>query len=1018
VQVVADDHGGVTHLWERDCSLQRRHQKLIEIAPAPGLSPALRGALIDAATRLAKSSQYSGVGTFEFLVPAQSPSGTPEFYFMECNPRLQVEHTVTEEVTGVDLVETQLRLAEGASLADLGLADGPPAPRGYSVQLRVLAEETTFRPAVAAAAGSGLEPLSELGAKPSCEALDVWVLPSGGGVRVDHATALGLVVGHPAFDSLLAKLVVTCHAPPGTITTTSSGPTSGNRGVSDICYSDGESSAGRLGTDGVASRLHLERTLRRASSALAAFKIGGPATNVPLLGALLALPEVLAAGATTTSFVEGHAAALWAKAVELQQEAAKAASRGAASGVEDGEQPVEAASASGRGGEGSLVVPAGSAAVGSPVLGTVLSVTADVGEAVASGQVLALVESMKMEVPVVAPCEGVVAAAAASVGRLVGEGEALFAVTPTLDEEKGGVAGATAAQAARLGGRGLPADCLDLNAVRPDLAALRGRLALLGDGARPAAVARRRGRGQLTARESIALLTGDLTGDVTGDSGEGFAEYGGLAHAAMRSARPVEDLRAATPADGIVTGVASVNAHLGPHRSSSSPSSGQGGASCFRCAVLAVDATVLAGTQGYFHHKKIDRLLEVARQASLPVVFFPEGGGGRPNDVDLALLSASGLSIKSWATYAKLAGVVPRVAVVSGFCFAGSAAFAGLSDVVIASASASLGMGGPAMIEGGGLGVVAPADVGPVPALAATGAVDLVAPDDVAAVALAQQYLAFFQVRQLSAPSSGTGAFACADQRRLRVAIPENPRRAYDVRASVLDVLFDAGSVLELRRAFGGAAVTCLARLEGRAVGVIASDPMRGGGAIDDEAAEKLARFLRLCDAFGLPVVSLCDTPGFMVGPAVERKGLVRKAGRLFLAGAGLRVPLVCVVTRKATGLGAMAMAGGSTASPVDMVSWPSGEFSGMGVEGAVRLGCKKELAALAADPVAQAARFDELVGAMRASGQATSAAAFLELDAVIDPAHTRKRITQSLASFSATAPTNTHRSGALLDVL
>ncbi len=880
IQIVADANGEIGHLWERDCSLQRRHQKLVELAPAPGLEASVRDHLIEAAHTLARAAGFVGVGTFEFLLTASG-----ETFFIEANPRLQVEHTVTEEITGVDLVDVQLSLAEGRSLAELGLASPPPR-RGRAVQVRVLAETLGADGTV----------------QPSADLVTRWRPPSGPGVRVDSAMREGLAP-HPAFDSLLAKLVVR--------------------------------------SDGDASRLtaRLERALQE-------FRIEGPDTNLDWLSALVARPEALS-GAATTRFVETRASG-------LAREAAVRRSRRPAPEGHAGDARAGAATAAqaGRTAEASEPELAeGGTAIRAPLIGTVLEWYVGAGDAVSAGAPLAVLESMKMEHVIEATVSGRVATCLAEVGDVVAEGQLLLvleAQAPASDEARARVE-------------------IDLDAIRPDLAALRAREALLEDAARPDAVARRRARGQRTARENLAAVC---------DEGS-FSEYGGFAIAAMKKVRPVEELRAKTPADAIITGTGRVNGDLFD-------------AEAARCALLVVDATVLAGTQGFFHHKKIDRILEIAEHGRMPVVFYPEGGGGRPNDTDASDVFVAGLNITSFSAFAKLSGMVPRIAVVSGYCFAGSAAFAGCADVIIATKNACLGMGGPAMIEGGGLGVYEPKEIGPTSVQAPNGVIDLLVEDEQEAAVVARRTLSYFQ--------GATSAWEAPDPRILRHVIPENRRRIYDVRALILG-LFDRGSLLELRRAFAPGMVTALARLEGRPVGLIANDPMHLGGAIDDAGAEKAARFLQLCDAFGLPIVSLCDTPGFMVGPDVEARQQVRKVSRLFTVGANVSVPLFCVITRKGYGLGAQAMAGGGFTAPFDTVAWPTGEIGGMGLEGAVNLGFKKQLEACATD-AERNALFEKLVGVMYDKGKALNAAAALEFDAVIDPAETRDRILRGLDAF------------------
>ena len=453
----------------------------------------------------------------------------------------------------------------------------------------------------------------------------------------------------------------------------------------------------------------------------------------------------------------------------------------------------------------------------------------------------------------------------------------------------------------------------DPSAVRPDLAEVQARRAVGLDAARPQAVARRRAVGRRTARENVADLV---------DEGS-FVEYGPMVIAAQRRRRPVEELIERTPADGMVGGIGTVNGHL---------FEGHAG----QVVVASYDYTVLAGTQGVLNHRKKDRLFELAESKRLPVVFFTEGGGGRPGDTDQIGVSL----LDCWAFYylGGLSGLVPLVGINAGYCFAGNASLLGCCDVVIATADSNIGMGGPAMIEGGGLGVFDPKEIGPMSVQQFNGVVDIAVADEIEAVAVAKQYLSYFQ--------GSVSDWSCADQLELRGVIPEDRKRGYDVR-TVIDTLFDAGSVLELRRDFALGMVTALARVEGHPVGVLANNPGHLAGAIDSDGADKAARFLQLCDAFDIPIVTLVDTPGMMVGPAVEETALVRHCSRLFVTAANITVPLVSVVTRKCYGLGAQAMVGGSTKAPDACIAWPTGEFGPMGLEGAVRLGYRKELEAI-----------------------------------------------------------------------
>jgi acetyl-CoA carboxylase carboxyltransferase component len=374
------------------------------------------------------------------------------------------------------------------------------------------------------------------------------------------------------------------------------------------------------------------------------------------------------------------------------------------------------------------------------------------------------------------------------------------------------------------------------------------------------------------------------------------------------------------------------------------------------------------------------------------VVLFAEGGGGRPGDTDVP--TVAGLDVPSFHLFARLSGLVPLVGIASGRCFAGNAALLGCCDVVIATAGSTIGMGGPAMIEGGGLGVVTPEEVGPLSVQVPNGVVDIAVADEAEAVRVARRYLSYFQ--------GVSGTWACADQGALRSAVPENRVRVYDIR-SVITTLCDNDSVLELRPSFGVGIVTALVRVAGRPLGLIANNPVHLGGAIDAASADKAARFLQLCDAHGLPVVSLCDTPGFMVGPDAERTATVRHFSRMFVVGANLSVPLCAVVLRKAYGLGVMAMVGGSLKVPLATVAWPTGEVGGMGLEGAVKLGFAKELAAID-DPATRQSTLDEMIRLAYEQGKALNAASMFELDDVIDPAFTREWIISTLGEVPPVA--------------
>lgn len=859
VQVVADSEGAVATLGTRDCSLQRRHQKLLEIAPAPALAPALEARLCAAAARLIAANPYQGLATVEFLVdPNAAPDSVAAFAFLEVNPRIQVEHTVSEEVYGVDLVAMALQIVGGATLDGLGLSP-PPAPRGTAIQCRIFAERIDAAGNVHAAP----QPISRL------------LQPGGAGIRIDAAGGPGDQV-NPRFDSLLAKLVVHADSPAAAI--------------------------------------------RRARRALAEYAIDGPATSLPLLRAILARPE-LAAAHIDTGWFERTLPELLAA---CPPPAAAAAETAAA--------------------------PPGTIAIAAPLTAALVALEVAPGAEVRRGQPLAVLEALKMQHLVEAPRAGVVRALAANVGDVVAEGAAIAFLEPAASD-----ATATATAAA-----------IDPDYRRPDLAELDARIALTLDASRPDAVARRRQRQQRTARENLDDLF---------DAGS-FVEYGGLAIATGWRGTP-EELMRTTPADGLVTGIGTVNA-------------AQFGAEAAKCAGLAYDFTVIAGTQGRMNHAKTDRIVSVADRLRIPVVFYAEGGGGRPGDGSEGRRS-TGLTVPSFHAFAALAGRVPRIGVTSGRCFAGNAVFLGLCDLIVATENSNIGLGGPAMIEGGGLGSFRPEEVGPIDVMWENGSVDLRLADEAKATACARRLLGYFQGRLTDAP--------CADQRLLRQVVPENRLRVFDIHQAI-ELLADRGSWLELRAGFGVGMITGLVRVEGRPMGLIANNCRHLSGAIDADGAEKAADFLQFCDRFRLPVLSLCDTPGFIVGPEAERAGTVRRAARMYSVAAGLRVPIFAVVIRKGYGLGAMAMTGGSFHASAFTISWPTGEFGGMGLEGAVRLGHKRELDAIA-DARAREARYQELVALLYADGKAVSAAQFIDIDAVIDPADTRTWIGRGLASMA-----------------
>ena len=694
--------------------------------------------------------------------------------------------------------------------------------------------------------------------------------------------------------------------------------------------------------------------LARAERALAAFRLEGAPSNIGFLRALLADKD-FRADRVHTRFVDEHAKELVAAAGRMQsglyfQVAAPApAGRQAGARVDAvdplavlafGKQAQQQESAT------TDDTPEGTVPLRAPMQGTIVSVAVKEGDAVAAGQPLLVMDAMKMQHEIASPARGYVRRIAVEPGETIYEGHALLFVEEADVEVKGAAA----------------EEKIDLDYIRPDLAEYFERRAMTLDEKRPDSVARRRKTNQRTARQNLDDLI---------DPGS-FVEWGAFAIASQRTRRTQEDLIEKTPADGLITGIGRVNGALfGPEKS--------------RVAVAHYDYTVLAGTQGKTNHHKKDRLFEIVEQQRIPLVFFTEGGGGRPGDVDVQ--SVAGLNTMAFHLFGRLSGVSPLVGINSGRCFAGNAALLGSCDVVIATRNSSIGMGGPAMIEGGNLGVFSPEEVGPMSVQVANGVVDIAVEDEAEAVSVAKKYLSYFQ--------GPLRDWTAADQRLLRRAIPENRLRIYDVR-TVIDTICDEGSVLEIRRAFGPGMVTAFGRIEGKPLGIVANNPRHLAGAIDSDGSDKAARFLQLCDAFDIPVLFLCDTPGMMVGPEVEKTALVRHCCRLFVIGANLRVPFGTIVLRKAYGLGAQAMAGGSFHAGTFAISWPTGEFGGMGLEGAVKLGYRKELEAVS-DPAERRALFDRMVAAAYARGRALSTATYFEVDEVIDPADSRKFVATAL---------------------
>jgi len=896
VQIIGDGTGSVVHLGERECSIQRRHQKIIEMTPSPILETKTRNNITAAAVKLAEAVMYKGLGTFEFLV---SSSGK-NFKFIEVNARLQVEHTITEEIFGVDLVKYQIQIALGKTLSFLKLnQDDIPQPKGFAIQARV-----------------NMEIIDESGnTRPSGGIFHRFDLPSGPGVRVDTYGYTGYS-SNPAFDSLIAKV---------------------------ITHNQDD---------------NYQKALKRMYGALCDFEIEGVSTNLQLLKNLVTHP-LLKKNQIHTNFLDENIKDLVITKADQKSKRKKQGVKLAGAQI-DSTDPL-AVLDHGKG--GSLTssasqniiemriedLPEGMVAIKAPMQGLVVNFEVKPGDKVWEGKPVAIMEAMKMEHELLSEVSGEVKELTVNTGDTVYEDHPLIYIK-AFDVE-------------------IPEsnkkEQLDLNYIRPDLQEAIDRKQAGYDINRPEAVAKRRKTGHRTARENIEDLC---------DKGS-FIEYGSVVLAAQRRRRTEEDLIKNTTGDGMVCGLGRVNGDLFPDEQS-------------RVMAMSYDYMVLAGTQGKQNHAKKDRMFEIAEENRLPTILFAEGGGGRPGDTDAS--GVAGLDCLAFTYFAQLSGLVPIIGITTGRCFAGNAVLLGCCDVIIATEDSNIGIGGPAMIEGGGLGIFTPEEVGPMEVQVPNGVVDIAVKDEKEAVAVAKKYLSYFQ---------GTKEkWTAPDQRKLRFAVPENRLRYYNMR-KVIEGVADEDSVLEIRKNWSPGMITSFVRVEGRPIGVVANNPGHLSGAIDSPGADKGSRFIQLCDAFDIPVLSLIDCPGIMVGPESEKSALVRHAARMFVVGANIETPLMSVVIRKAYGLGAQAMAGGSFKVPLFTVTWPTGEFGGMGLEGAVKLGFRKELEAIK-NPTERIKTYEKMVEDSYQRGKAVNMASHFELDDVIDPADTRKWIMAALKSL------------------
>ena len=895
VQIIGDKAGNVIHLGERECSAQRRNQKVVEIAPAPNFQTALRDKILKSAVTFAQKQGYESLGTFEFLVDGNESDS--QFVFIEANARLQVEHTVTEEVTGVDLVSSQIQVALGRSLSEIGLdAADISAPKGYAIQARLNLE--TIK-----ADGSVI---------PSSGKLTAYDVPNGLGVRTDGFGYVGYETS-TAFDSLLSKVIV--HS----------------------------------------KSRNFKEAATKAVRALSEFRLEGVRSNLSFLKNILSHDDFIK-GNIHTRWVDANLASL---AIDWQGpdlfvdgSARTTHQQGFAGAKMDSKDPLalfdqmpqdSPASAPS---STSVDIPDGLMPLTSPIQGTIVAIEVGSGESVRAGEPVVIVEAMKMEHVISADFDGVIVEIIMQPGDVVKEG------FPILFMREGEVAA----------GEKTTEETLDPDLIRQDLQENINRHAFIFDDNREDAVAKRLARGGRMPRENISELM---------DEGS-FKEYWPLIVARQHQRHDMDTLRKKTPADGVIAGTGTINSDLFGEEASSA-------------MIIHYDYTVLAGTQGGRGHYKQDRMFDLALRFNLPLILFSEGGGGRPGEDMLGPWVS--FDTTTFTQFSKLSGAVPMIGVNHGRCFAGNTVLLASCDVIIATKDSTIGMGGPAMIEGGGLGIYSPEEVGPMSFQVPNGVVDILVEDEAEAVAVAKKYLSYFQ--------GSVDSWESPDQRLLRHAVPENRLRLYDMR-DVISTIADVDSVLEVREKFGIGIITSFIRIEGKPMGVIANNPHHLSGAIDSDGADKGARFLKLCDAFDIPILSLMDCPGLMVGPEVEATALVRHSARMFNTGANLTTPLFGVVVRKAYGLGIQAMCGGSSLVAFSTVAWPTAEFAAMNIEGAVKLGYRKELMKIE-DPDEKLRVFTEKVEKEYESAKAINAAVGGGLDDVIDPADTRSWIAQGL---------------------
>ncbi len=877
VQILGDGEKCI-HLFERDCSFQRNFQKIIEITPAPNLKQSTKNLIYQYAKRICEEVSLKGLATVEFIV-----NKGQKIFFIEVNPRIQVEHTITEELTRVDLVRAQINIFSGLKLKDLKVEAPIKLGNRASIQARLNMEKYDANKTLL----------------PGLGIIQEYNIVSGPGLRFDGYGKVGYEnKGH--YDSLLTKIIAS-------------------------------------------SEFGLKDAVNKLIFALEKSVVKGIATNKNLLISILRNEDFFEANFDTSTLDKKLNKYLLSIKKENKSDSVL-------KNIQSQKFPQKAEPI--KNNDNQFVIK-------SNLIGTIIEINISNGQDVIKGDAVLIQESMKMHHSLKVERSGKIGNIFVEVGDTVSINSNLFELLPV----KGSIDSRLKLKNSKKS-----------KAIRDDLKELRKRRSYNLDKNRSVAVKKRKLLGKRTARENIKRLT---------DNNE-FFEYGDLVYAAQRSRRSLNDLIENTPADGLITGISNVNSDLFD-------------ANRTKTAIMHYDYMVLAGTQGMNNHKKLDRMINVVKDLEIPLIFFCEGGGGRPGDVDAGDQNIAGLNIPSFHDFPKLSGLVPLIGIGSGRLFAGNAALLGCCDVIIATKDLNLGMGGPAMIEGGGLGIFKPEEVGPTSVQYPNGVIDILVENEDEAVDVSKKYLSYFQgnFREWKEPNV----------KDLRNVIPENRLEVYDIH-EVIELIADKGSILEIKAGFAKGMFTGFIRVEGRPIGLIGNNPMYLAGAIDSDCADKATRFIQICENYKIPILSLCDTPGMMVGPEVEKTGLVRHCCRLFLVGANISVPMMTIVLRKAYGLGAQAMAGGSFIAPQFVVGWPTAEIGAMGLEGAVKLGYRKELEA-EKNFEKRDQLFRKLVDDLYEKGKGINAASLLEFDTVLDPAETRKWISMLIKNAKITSKLN-----------